>query len=147
MTWTPPTKANLQNAQEDVLSKQRLENARDYFENVVEPAYRDFIVSEVTFLRVFSLAAGLYHMAEWWWFHEEVKIKAKYGAKISSAGKLWNDVVEQQVSNAGFIRDLNNAAKHVRLRFDPQKPKQGDPSAIFGYRDLNALCSIRIFCS
>lgn len=62
------------------------------------------------------------------WFHEEVNVKAKYGAQISSAGQLWNDVVERQIADAGFIRDLNNAAKHVKLSFNPQKPKRGDPS-------------------
>lgn len=110
------------------MSKERLENARDYFDNITAAAYRQFMKSEVTFLVVYSMAAGLYHLAEWVYLHDEAKVQAKYGAHIKSAGALWADVVETSIADAGFIRDLNNAAKHAKLRFDPQKPKKGDPS-------------------
>lgn len=107
----------------------RLENTRDYFENITEPAYRAFKSGEVTFLTIYSLAAGLYHIHEWTWLHDEPKVRQKFGAGITSAGDLWHKVVEQNVSDAGFIRDLNNAAKHAKLRFDPARaPQRGGPS-------------------
>ena len=114
------------------MNKERLENARDYFDNITATAYQQFKQSEVTFLIVYSMAAGLYHIAEWVHFHDETKVKAKFGARITSAGELWN-VVEQTIADAGFIRDLNNAAKHAKLRFVPQKPKKSDPSTAMHY--------------
>lgn len=113
---------------EDKMSKQRLENARDYFENITEAAYKQFMHAEVNFLVVYSMAAGLYHIGEWICFHDQAKVQAKFGNQITSAGELWANVVEPSITDAGFIRDLNNAAKHAKLRFDPNKPKKGDPS-------------------
>lgn len=111
----------------------RLENTRDYFENITKPAYQAFTSGEVTFLTIYSLAAGLYHIAEWMWLHDEHKIRQKFGSGIKSAGDLWHNVVEPTLPDAGFIRDLNNAAKHAKLRFDPDKPKKGDPSTTMHY--------------
>lgn len=107
------------------MAKERLETPRDYFDNITTVAYQQFLQSEVTFLVVYSMAAGLFHIAEWVHFHDQVRVKAKYGAQITSQAKLWHDVIELAIPEAGFIRDLNNAAKHVRLRFDPQKSGTG----------------------
>lgn len=110
------------------MTEQRLENTRDYFDNIVEPAYRQFVDAEVTFLAVYSMAAGLYHIADWFYYHDEAKIRAKFGSQIKSSGNFWHDIVEKQIPDSGFIRDLNNAAKHVELHFDPCKPKRRGPS-------------------
>ncbi|WP_318903234.1 hypothetical protein [Sinorhizobium medicae] len=108
------------------MSKERLENTRDYFENITRPAYEQFKNGKVTFLVVYSMAAGLYHIAEWMCEHDLAKVQAKYGAAITAPGQLWHHVVASNVTDAGFVRDLNNAAKHARLRFAP--PGRGGPS-------------------
>lgn len=108
------------------MDKQRLESGRDYFDNIVEPAYQQFMNSKVNFLVVYSMATGLYHIAEWLWVHDEVKLRAKFN--INSSAELWHQIVEPGIPDSGFIRDLNNAAKHAKLKFDPNKPKKSDPS-------------------
>lgn len=115
------------------MSKQRLDNSRSYFDEITEKAYRKFMDGEVTFLTVYSMATGLYHIAEWVCLHDLPKVQAKYGIHVDSAAALWHQVVENTIPDAGFIRDLNNAAKHAKLRFDPSKLKKGDPSTGMHY--------------
>ncbi|WLS11919.1 hypothetical protein Q9314_28235 (plasmid) [Shinella sumterensis] len=107
------------------MNKDRLENTRDYFENITKAAYRQFMAGEVTFLAVYSLATGLYHIGEWMCVHDLAKVQAKFGAGIVKSADLWHQVVEKHVPDAGFIRDLNNAAKHAKLTFPTKK---GGPS-------------------
>jgi hypothetical protein len=109
----------------------RLLDDRDYFDHIAEPAYRQFKDGEVTFLVAYSMAAGLYHIAEWVWYHDEAKVKVKFPG-VTSGGALWEEV-EKAVPDAGLIRDMNNAAKHVKLSFDPNKPKKRDPSTTMYY--------------
>lgn len=109
----------------DTMNKDRLENTRDYFENITKAAYRQFVSGEVTFLVVYSLTTGLYHIGEWMCVHDLAKVQGKFGTAILKSTDLWHQVVEQQVPDAGFIRDLNNAAKHAKLNFPTKK---GGPS-------------------
>ena len=109
------------------MTEQRLLNSRDYFENVVKLAYERFSNSEANFLDAYSLAMGLYHMHEWVFHHDLAKVKSKFGIEVRTAGKLWK-FVESEIEGAGLIRDMNNAAKHVKLQFDPGHPQARDPS-------------------
>lgn len=104
------------------MNKERLENTRDYFENITKAAYRQFMAGEVNFLIVYSLATGLYHIGEWMCLHDLPKLQAKFGRGIVTSADLWHQIVERRVPDAGFIRDLNNAAKHARLRFPTGRP-------------------------
>jgi hypothetical protein len=124
-----------------VMSEQRLCNSRDYFDEITEKAYRQFMDGKVTFLTVYSMATGLFHIAEWICLHDLPKVQAKFGTHVDSAAALWHQVVENTIPDAGFIRDLNNAAKHAKLRFDPSKPKKGDPSTGM-HHAANTLISI-----
>jgi len=108
---------------------ERLENTRDYFKHITQEAYRQFMDGKVTFLVIYSMATGLYHIAEWMWLHDHPKVKEKFGSEIDSAGALWHKVVEREVPGAGLIRDLNNAAKHAKLKFR----KNGGPSTSMHY--------------
>ena len=74
------------------------------------------------------MSMGLYHICEWVYLHDLSKLQAKYGNQVNSPAAFWHQVVEHKVPGAGFIRDLNNASKHAKLRFDPTNPKKGDPS-------------------
>ena len=96
---------------------ERLQNARDYFENVTAVAYRQFMQSEVSFLVVHAMAASFFHLAEWVFVHDRAKVQAKYGAQIRYGGELWDKVVKAKITDADLIRDLANTAKHVKLGF------------------------------
>ena len=63
------------------------------------------------------MAAGLYHIAEWMCEHDLANVQAKFGAAITTPAQFWHQIVMPSVTDAGFVRDLNNAAKHARLRF------------------------------
>lgn len=112
---------------------QRLDSSRRYFEEITEKSYRQFMRGEVNFLVIYSMAMGLYHICEWICLHDLPKLQAKYGNQVDGPSALWHQVVEQEIPRAGFIRDLNNASKHAKLRFDPTKPKKGDPSTGMHY--------------
>ena len=115
------------------MPSERLQSARDYFDNITTPAYQQFKNDRTTFLIVYSMASGLFHLAEWLFFYKEAEVKTKYGQNITSAGALWHQVIEPSVLDAGFVRDLNNAAKHTKLSFNPHKPGKGGPSTTMYY--------------
>jgi hypothetical protein len=104
------------------MTKEQLLSARDYFDEITTPAYEQFMDTPSTFLSVYTLSYGLYHLSEWLYFYKPTELQAKYGNNITSAGKLWADVVEKQVPDSGLIRDLNNAAKHVQLKIGKAPP-------------------------
>lgn len=101
------------------MTSKRLLSARDFFEEVTVPAYDRFMREPSTFLTTYSLAYGLFHLHEWLWHYKKAEIQAKFGTSITTAGKFWKHVVEAQVSDAGLIRDMHNAAKHVEITRDP----------------------------
>lgn len=103
------------------MSRNKLLSARDYFEEVVTPAYELYFAAAANFQTIYSMTTSLYHFHEWIWHYHREKIERTY--RVKTAGNLWHDVVEAEVKDAGFIRDLNNASKHVQLM-----PKKGSPS-------------------
>jgi hypothetical protein len=120
--------------------ERRLTNARDYFDNITAAAYQQFMGNEVTFLTAYSMASGLFHIAEWIWQHDGPKVQAKFGQQIGSHGDLWR-YVESLIPDGGLIRDMNNAAKHVKLSFDPNKPTRRDPSTTMYYAANTSISS------
>lgn len=96
----------------------RLKDAQDFFDNLVEPAFNNFKVGEPDFLKIYSLASALFHISEWVIEHNKIDVQNKFGTAINTYGELWR-VVEKQITDAGFIRDLNNAGKHVKITFKP----------------------------
>jgi len=96
---------------------ERLENTRDYFKHITQEAYRQFMDGKVTFLVIYSMATGLYHIAEWMWLHDHPKVKEEFGSEIDSAGALWHKVVEREVPGAGLIRDLTTLQNTPSLSF------------------------------
>ncbi len=95
------------------MAKISLTSARDYFEEVLKPACNRFFSEASSFQNVYAMVNSLYHFNEWIWYYEEDKLKNKYS--INRKSELWHEIVENQVSDAGLVRDLNNAAKHVDL--------------------------------
>ncbi len=91
-----------------------LTSARDYFEEVLKPAYNQFFAEASSFHNVYAMANSLYHINEWIWYYQEAKLMAKY--PVTNKNTLWHDIVEKEVSDAGLVRDLNNVSKHVELK-------------------------------
>lgn len=110
------------------MSEQRLDNTRRFFDEITEKSYRQFMDGEVTFLIIYAMAYGLYHITDWVFHHDLPKVQAKYGTSINSVGDFWHNIVENNITDAGFIRDLNNSAKHAKLSFNPTKTRAGSPS-------------------
>ena len=110
------------------MHQERLQNARDYFENIVAVAYHEFMQSEVTLHCVHAMAASLFHQAEWVFIHNRAQLQAKYGSQMRYGGELWDRVVARKIADADVIRDLTNTAKQVTLSFYAGKPRKGEPS-------------------
>ena len=111
------------------MHKEQLQNARDYFDNVTTVAYQQFMQSEVTIAVVYSMAASLFHLAEWVYVHDRAKVQAKHRTEIRYGGELWDRVVMRNIPEADLIRDLTNTAKRIKLSFYATKPRAGAPSA------------------
>lgn len=109
------------------MTRSQLLTARDYFEEVVTPAYDAFFAGPSSFQAIYAMANALYHLHEWMWHSHKTAIQSKYGVTIKTKGKLWADVIEANVADAGYIRDLNNVSKHVELSIDPKKPQPSTP--------------------
>ena len=99
----------------NTMAKAKLTSARDYFEEVAKPAFEQHFARPSNFQSIYAMVASLYHLHEWVFFYKKAEIQAKYGMAINSRGKFWHQVIEQNVKDAGFIRDLNNVSKHVQL--------------------------------
>jgi len=96
------------------MDKIALSGARDYFEKVLKPSYDRFFEEASSFQNAYAMVNSLFHFNEWVWAYEEAKLKTKYSD--SSKSKFWHEIVEKEVPDAGLIRDLCNASKHVKLK-------------------------------
>lgn len=101
------------------MAKQKILSARDFYEEVTKRAYDNFMASPSSFFSVYALAYGLYHLHEWLWHYKDKEIQAQFGRSIKRKGDFWRKCIEQKVKDAGLIRDLHNAAKHVEIRYHP----------------------------
>lgn len=67
-----------------------------------------------------NLATSLYHFHEWLYFDFRAKLENEFGASFGTAGTFWH-AVEGKDTRFGYIRDVANASKHVRIG-QPNKP-------------------------
>ncbi len=91
-----------------------MSSAGDYFAEIVEPTVHEFQTTPSTFKTAFATATALFHAHEWLWEHNRADLEAFYGQTFDSPGKFWS-LVETQVPHAGYMRDVANASKHVRI--------------------------------
>jgi hypothetical protein len=95
-----------------------LDTAKKYFTEVLRPEYEDFFGSAATLRGAFNLANAIFHFHEWLYEDYRTELGNLFRRPLKSAGELW---VEVQATDPrfGFIRDLANSAKHVRLTRNP----------------------------
>lgn len=91
-----------------------MSSAHDYFAEIVEPTVNEFQTTPSTFKTAFAVATALFHAHEWLWQHNRPDLEAHYERTFGSAGKFW-EFVESQVGLAGYMRDVANASKHVKI--------------------------------
>lgn len=95
--------------------------AEDYFMKVLKPNKEAFFGASSTFASAFNLATTLYHFHEWLFEEFKGPLESHFNTTFSSKGTFWQ-AVEQTNSNFGYIRDVTNASKHVKIggsRFAP----------------------------
>lgn len=95
-----------------------MSNAKDYFGEIVEPTVGDFLANASSFRTTFETATALFHAHEWLWQHDRAALEAHYVQAFAKPKDLWN-FIETQVPSAGYIRDVANASKHVRIDWRP----------------------------
>ena len=95
-----------------------LGSAKDFFDEVAKPSYDEFMTTASSFRTAFNAVTALFHLHEWVYEFNRSQIEAKYSKIWTTKGDFWK-FVESQVPTAGFVRDLANASKHVKLTLRP----------------------------
>ncbi|MDV6329380.1 hypothetical protein [Asticcacaulis sp. 201] len=99
-------------------TKIKLDNPRVYFDQVARPLFERFMGEPSTFANAFAMTNALFHLHEWVHAFNRTEIEAKYSEAYQSPGAFWQRV-EAEVPQAGYIRDLTNASKHVSIGKHP----------------------------
>jgi len=100
------------------MTNQKITKSSEYFREVVEPNYKEFISNDSSFRTAFNLANALFNMRDWVFRLEKADAEKILGANFSNETQFWA-FIEQQVPKAGYIRDVANASKHVKLTKHP----------------------------
>jgi len=97
-----------------------LDNARKFYDWVLEKQYNDFFENSADFQHLINLAPSLFHYHEWLFadFEAHLHTGLRVAQPFSSAGQFWG-AVQATNQKFGFIRDIANASKHVRLTRNP----------------------------
>jgi hypothetical protein len=93
---------------------QVLTGAEAYFLDVLTPNKKAFFEAPSTFATAINLATALYHFHEWLFDEFKPQLETELGMTFAGKGALWQAV---QISDArfGYIRDVANASKHVKI--------------------------------
>lgn len=95
-------------------TNQSLASSEDYFLSVLKPNYDAFFGTSSTFASALNLAITLYHFHEWLFEEFKSQLETEFNRQFSAAGSFWK-AVEQRDPKFGYIRDVTNASKHVRI--------------------------------
>jgi hypothetical protein len=95
-----------------------LDSASKYYSEILKPEHDEFFAAQATLRSAFNLATNLFHFHEWLFDGHKAQLEVCFGRTLKSADALWAEV-ERINSQFGFIRDLANASKHVRLTRRP----------------------------
>jgi len=95
-------------------SNQRSTGAADYFRYVLKPNKEAFFGTSSTFASALNLATSLYHFHEWLFEEFKLQLDAEFGTTFGGKGAFWQ-AVEAENTLFGYIRDVTNASKHVKI--------------------------------
>ena len=100
------------------MTETSLTDAKEYFEQIVAGNVDDFLKEPSTFRLAFNAAASLFHQHEWLFECKKSELENKFGVAFAHKHDFWQHV-QTLVPEAGYIRDLANASKHVKLTIRP----------------------------
>ncbi|RAR99343.1 hypothetical protein [Ensifer adhaerens] len=86
----------------------------DYFRDVVIPNKEAFFGGPATFATAINLATSLFHLHEWLHDGCRPKLEKHFGQTFRTPGDFWN-AVQKTNTEFGYIRDVTNASKHVKI--------------------------------
>lgn len=66
------------------------------------------------FATAINLATSLFHLHEWLFDGFQSQLEQHFNAQFSGAGQFWK-AVENTSPKFGYIRDVTNASKHVKI--------------------------------
>jgi hypothetical protein len=95
-----------------------LDSVSKYYSEVLKPKYDEFFAAPATLRSAFNLARNLFHFHDWLFASHKAELQAHFGKTLLTAGEFWI-AVEGIDARLGFIRDVANASKHVRLTKRP----------------------------
>ncbi|KQW41100.1 MULTISPECIES: hypothetical protein [unclassified Ensifer] len=86
----------------------------DYFRDVVIPNKEAFFGRPSTFATALNLATSLFHLHEWLYDACRPELEKHFGHPLHALGDFWK-AVEKTNKKFGYIRDVTNASKHVKI--------------------------------
>jgi hypothetical protein len=95
-----------------------LDSASKYYLEILKPEYDEYFAAPATLRSAFNLVKNLFHCRDWSFEHHRTELEAHFGIKLASEAALW-DAIDKLDGRFGFIRDVANASKHVRLTRRP----------------------------
>ena len=100
-----------------------LAGAADYFAQVLRPNKEMFFNRPSTLQNALNLAASLYHFHEWLYIDFQAKLEKEFGRRFENKQVFWQ-AVEAKNPHFGYIRDVANFSKHVKID-KSHKPSTG----------------------
>ena len=100
------------------MNDQVIDSAHKYYLEILKPQHEEFFAAPATLRGAFNLATALFHFHEWLYEFHKADLEAHFGTKLPTKGAFWARV-ESADSKFGYVRDLANASKHVRLTQRP----------------------------
>lgn len=91
-----------------------LSGSEDYFLQVMIPNKQAFFGNQSAFAAAINFATSLFHFHEWLFDEFKTELESFFGATFNSKGAFWK-AVEASNPNFGYMRDVTNASKHVRI--------------------------------
>src|SRR5437773_7469941 len=95
-----------------------LDSASKYYLEILKSEHDEYFATPATLRSAFNLAKNIFHCADWAFEHHRTELEAHFGVKLSRPADLWAEI-EKLDGRFGFIRDVANASKHVRLTRRP----------------------------
>lgn len=93
---------------------QVLSGCEDYFLNVLSPNKKSFFGSSSEFATAINFATSLFHFHEWLFDEYKSDLEREFGTTFAKKGDFWG-AVQATNHNFGYIRDVTNASKHVKI--------------------------------
>jgi len=95
-------------------SIETMTTAEDYFVKVVKPNMDVFFQQPSNFATTVNLATSLFHLHEWLFDGFQQELESLFNSPFNSSGQFWK-AVEGTNAKFGYIRDVTNASKHVKI--------------------------------